>query len=103
MGAKSFIGTPEMQIIFVLKDKLICTMKKCMVSMATVNFILKHPWGCTYKIGPISTVDYPRPLNLIMLKLKTLPFHPMGSSVLSNLPIYHFMKTLKMTKIVKNP
>ena len=31
MGAKSFIGTPEMQRIFVLKDKLNCTMKKCMV------------------------------------------------------------------------
>ena len=28
MGAKSFIGTPEMQIIFVLKDKLFCIMKK---------------------------------------------------------------------------
>ena len=28
MGAKSFIGTPEMQRIFVLKDKLNCTMEK---------------------------------------------------------------------------
>ena len=26
-GAKSFIGTPEMQIIFVFKDKLFCSMK----------------------------------------------------------------------------
>ena len=42
MGAKSFIGTPEMQRIFVLKDKLNWTMKKCMVSMATVNAILEH-------------------------------------------------------------
>ena len=42
MGAKSFIGTPEMQRIFVLKDKLNCTMKKCMVSMATINAILEH-------------------------------------------------------------
>ena len=42
MGAKSFIGTPEMQRIFVLKDNLNCTMKKCMVSMATVNAILEH-------------------------------------------------------------
>ena len=45
MGAKSFIGTPEMQRIFVLKDKLNCTMKKCMVSMATINTILKHGGG----------------------------------------------------------
>ena len=42
MGAKSFIGTPEMQRIFVLKEKLVCTMRKCMVSMATVNVILEH-------------------------------------------------------------
>ena len=42
MGAISFIGTPEMQIIFVLKDKRFCTMKKCMVSMATVNVVLEH-------------------------------------------------------------
>ena len=42
MGAKSFIGTPEMQRIFVLKDKLNCTMKKSMVSMATVKPILGH-------------------------------------------------------------
>ena len=38
MGAKSFIGTPEMQRIFVLN----CTMKKCMVSMATINAILEQ-------------------------------------------------------------
>ena len=42
MGAKSFIGTPEMQRFFVLKEKLVCTMRKCMVSMATVNVILEH-------------------------------------------------------------
>ena len=42
MSAKSFIGTTEMQIIFVLKDKLRYTMKKCLISMATVNVILKH-------------------------------------------------------------
>ena len=42
MGAKSFIGTPEMQIIVVIKDKLICTMNKFMVSMAFVNMILEH-------------------------------------------------------------
>ena len=42
MGAKSFTGTPEMQRIFVLKEKLVCTMKKCMVSMATVNVVLEH-------------------------------------------------------------
>ena len=42
MGVKSFIGTPEMQKKFVLKDKLNCTMKKCLVSMATVKAILEH-------------------------------------------------------------
>ena len=42
MGAKSFIGTPEVQRMFVLKDELVCTMKKCMVSMATVDVILEH-------------------------------------------------------------
>ena len=42
MGAKSFIGTPEMQRIFVLKDKLNCTLKKSMVSMVTVKPILEH-------------------------------------------------------------
>ena len=36
----SFIGTLEMQRIFVFKDKLVCAMKKRMVSMATVNMIL---------------------------------------------------------------
>ena len=36
MGAKSLIGTPEMQKKFVLKDKLVCT-----VSMATVNVIFE--------------------------------------------------------------
>ena len=41
-GAKSFIGTQEMQIIFVVKDKLFCSMKKCMVSMATINMTLAH-------------------------------------------------------------
>ena len=41
-GAKLFIGTPEMQRIFVVKDKLFCSMKKCMVSMATINIILEH-------------------------------------------------------------
>ena len=41
-GAKSFIGTPEMQTIFVVKDKLFCSMKKCMVSMATISMILDH-------------------------------------------------------------
>ena len=31
-----------MQIVFVLKHKRVCTMKKCMVSMATFNEILEH-------------------------------------------------------------
>ena len=42
MGARSFIRSAEMQRSFVLKDKLFCTMKKCMVSMATINVILEH-------------------------------------------------------------
>ena len=42
MGAKSFILTKEMPIIFVRKDKLVCTMRKCMVFLATVNMILEH-------------------------------------------------------------
>ena len=42
MGAKSFIGTTEMQRISVLNDILNYNMKNCMVSMATVNVILKH-------------------------------------------------------------
>ena len=42
MGSRSLIGTLEMVRICVLKDKLFCTMKKCMVSMATVNMILEH-------------------------------------------------------------
>ena len=42
MGAKLCIGTTEMQRIFVLKDILNYTMKNCMVSMATVNVILKN-------------------------------------------------------------
>ena len=41
-GAKLFIGTLEMQITFVPKDKLNCYMKKCTVSMATVNVILNN-------------------------------------------------------------
>ena len=40
--AKSIIGLPEMQRIFVLKDKLVFTMKKCMVSMAFVDMTLEH-------------------------------------------------------------
>ena len=42
MGAKSFIGTTDMQRIFVLKDKLNYTMKIYMLSMATINVILKN-------------------------------------------------------------
>ena len=41
MGAKSFIGTTEMQNKIVLKDKINSTLKKCKVSMATVNVILE--------------------------------------------------------------
>ena len=40
MGAKSFIGTPEM--FFVHRDKFVCTMKRCMVSIATINTIFEH-------------------------------------------------------------
>ena len=42
MGAKSFIGTLEMQRFFVPKEKLVCTLKKCIVSMATINAVLEH-------------------------------------------------------------
>ena len=42
MGAKSFFGTTEMQRFFVLQDILNYFMKNCMVSMATVNVILKY-------------------------------------------------------------
>ena len=49
MDAKSYIGTPEMQRIFVLKDKLSCTIKKRMVSMATADVILEH-WGVHTKL-----------------------------------------------------
>ena len=45
-----------MQRNLVLKEKLFCTMKKCMVSVATVNMILEHGdvhTGC--KVGQISS------------------------------------------------
>ena len=57
MGAKSFIGIPKMQRMFGLKDKLVCTMKKCMVSMATVDVILEH--------GDVHTKLVSRPLGLV--------------------------------------
>ena len=47
-----------MQRMFVLKDKLNCTMKKCMVTMATVYAILEH--GCVHTKLTIS------PLLLIL-------------------------------------
>ena len=40
MGAKSVIGTHETQTICVPKEKLVCSVNKCMVSMTTVNAIL---------------------------------------------------------------
>ena len=45
MSAKSFMGTPEIQRVFVLKDKRVCKLvEKCMVwvSMAIVNVILEQ-------------------------------------------------------------
>ena len=72
MGAKSFIGTTEMQRSFVLKDKLSCTMKKQrMVSLATVNVILEH--------GAVHTKLLMSPLLLILepgliLKRRHCPF-----------------------------
>ena len=59
MSAKSFIRTPEMQAIFVFKEKFNCTMKKKKVSMATVLAVLKH--GGDH----ISNVTYPRLLNMV--------------------------------------
>ena len=41
-GAKSFIGTPEVQRIFVVKDELFCFMKNCMVSVAAINMIFEQ-------------------------------------------------------------
>ena len=58
MGAKSFIGIIKMQKMFVLKDKLNCTLKQCMVSMATVNAILED--------GGIHTKLFISPLLLIL-------------------------------------
>ena len=58
-----------MQIMFVPKDKLNCTMKKCTVSMATVNVILEDG-GCTYKIDHISTTIE----HGLILKLRHSPF-----------------------------
>ena len=65
MGAKSFIGTPEMQRVFVVKDKLFCTMKSAWFPWQQLTRFLSI--GCTYKIGQISAVTctYPRPLNLV--------------------------------------
>ena len=40
--AKRFAKIPEMQRNFVLKDKLVFTMKQCMVSMAFVYMFLEH-------------------------------------------------------------
>ena len=54
-----------MQRIFGRKDKLNCTMKTCIVPMATVNIILDE--GCTYKIDHNVTVARPRPLILVSL------------------------------------
>ena len=66
MGAKSFIETKEMQRIFVLNDKLIYTMKNCMVSMATVHMFLKHgDVQKSYKIDHIFTVTYFILLNMV--------------------------------------
>ena len=62
MGAKSFIGTPEMRRFFVINDKLVCTMEKCTVSMAIVNVIIEH--GGVH----ISAVTHPRPLVSIKSK-----------------------------------
>ena len=58
MGAKSLTGTPEMQIKNVPKDEHKCTMKKCTVSMATVNVILED--------GGIPTKLIISPLLLIL-------------------------------------
>ena len=38
-----------------------------MVSMATVNVIFEHG-GVHTKVGYISTITYPRPLNLVSFK-----------------------------------
>ena len=58
MGAKSFIGTQEMQRLFVLKDNMICTMNRFMVSMAIFNVILVY--------GDVNTKLLISPLLLIL-------------------------------------
>ena len=54
-----------MQRSFVFKDKLVCTMKK--KTMATVNIILEHG-GVHAKIVNVSTITYPRQLNLVSVE-----------------------------------
>ena len=75
MGARSFIRSREMQRSLVLKDYIFCTMKKCMVSMATINMILDYGVyiqnhrkilkniGCTYKISCTIAVNKPSTLK----------------------------------------
>ena len=73
-----------MKISFVLKNKLICTMKKSMVSMATVKVILEHGGVHTKLLMfPLSTE-----LGLI-LKLRHCPFILLLCK-LPNLHIYEF-------------
>ena len=73
MGAKSFIGTQETQRQKI--QKLVCTMKKCMVSMATVNVILEHGGMTLTKNYKASLVCKLRLLRTVYVKkVKTMCF-----------------------------
>ena len=61
-GCQIIPWDPRNTKIFVLKDKLNCTMKKCMASMATVDEILEHGG---VQIDHISIVTYSRLLNMV--------------------------------------
>ena len=52
-----------MQIMFVLKDKLNCTMKKMHGFHGNRSLDYKH--GVYIKIDRISTFNYPRLLNMV--------------------------------------
>ena len=66
VGAKSFIETPEMQIIVVLKDKTQLHYEN--IHGFHGNRCDSLAWGCTYKIDHISVVTNPRILKLVLFQ-----------------------------------
>ena len=79
-----------MQRIFVLKDKLVFTMKKCMVFMAFVNMILEHG-GVHTKLVIYPLLLTPDHKAWSRFKALALPFYPMVSYARSI--IFIFLKT----------